>query len=1032
MVSKTPSHSTESDKNLPTHYIGIGASAGGLEALQTFLQHLPDKTGACFVIVQHLSPDFKSMMLELLSKHTNMHIQNVEDGVRTEQNTIYLLPPKKNMIVAQGELLLSDKEPDTGLSLPIDVFFRSLAEDQQHRAIGIVLSGTGSDGSRGVKALKEAGALIIAQEPDSAKFDGMPNSAINTGIVDLILRPEDMGKQLESYIEHPLVSGEPNELKNDVEVNQDIMAEIFNILRIKSDIDFSKYKIATIARRIERRMTIKQITLLQDYLTLLFKDSYEVEVLGKELLIGVTRFFRDEGAFNTLRTEVIPKIVAASKPKKLIRVWVAACSSGEEAYSMAILIEEEIKKQDLVRDVKVFATDVNPDAINEASAGCYSEDITNDMDADILNTYFTLMPGGGYQVTQKVRHSVVFATHNMITDPPFSNIDLVTCRNVLIYFQNSAQKRVLSSLHFALKKEGFLFLGSSENLGDLASHFKIINERHKIFRKINDVKLPINTTTKLNVAPKKMGSGIPEIADLMKNYRGNSGSGSGLGFINEALIAEFVAPCILLNDEYQAMHVYGDTSPFVRRLPPGRISTHISDIVNEDISIAVSSALQRAKYNGEEVYYTDVETGSKNDILQFDLRVKYIKEHDLASSPGYFWVIFEAVIAKDIKGVKAEKFDVSQQSKQRIEDLEQELKFNKEHLQVTIEELETTNEELQSANEEMMSANEELQSTNEELQSVNEELYTVNSEYQEKIVLISQANGDLDEVLGLSKIGIIFLDENMLIRRYTEAVKDYINLQDTDVNRPLHHISNNIEYTDMLNDVAKVFSSGVTIEKEITLASKQLLRVAINPYSYNDISQTRGVAITFSDISRVRYIELGMVVAYKQLRSSINNALEMLDHKPFDHTLNVLVLDDSVSYLELLEHKLSKIDSYKLNVFTSRSIKEAFEHIDGESIDICISDYYLENETALGLIDGLAQRELNFPVIVITGDANEDLTPLLLSHGALDLISKDDLTPALLDRSIRYAIRRNQIDKEIDSLIVENVQKSLEDNTDSE
>lgn len=1020
---------TQEPYDVPTNFIGIGASAGGLEALQTLLQNLPDNTGACFIIVQHLSPDFKSMMLELLSKHTSMHIENVTDGVLTKPNTIYLLPPKKNLIVAQGELLLTDKAPDSGLNLPIDVFFRSLAEDQQHRAIGIILSGTGSDGSRGLKSLKEAGALVIAQEPDSAKFDGMPNSAINTGIVDLILRPEDMGKQLAKYIQHPLVSGKSSQIQYELASSQDLMAEIFNLLQIKSDIDFSKYKSATISRRIERRMTIKQITSLQGYLTLLFKDPYEVQVLGKELLIGVTRFFRDDDAFKYLETDIIPKIIADSEPKKLIRVWVAACSTGEEAYSIAMLLEEEILKQHLSREVKVFATDVNPDAISEASAGCYGSDVEHDVSPHLLNNYFVKTASGGYQVCQKIRHNVVFATHNMIIDPPFSNIDLVTCRNVLIYFQSSAQKRVMTGFHFALKKDGVLFLGSSENLGELAAHFKPLNERQKIFTKINDVKLLLNSTSKFKSAKKTNSTFIPPITDLMKSYTGNINASNGLGFINEAIITEFLSPCVILNDQLQAMHVYGDLSLFVRRLPPGRISTQMTDLVNEDISIAVSSALQRAKNNVDEVYYTDIQTQSYESTIIFNLRVKYVKEHDLISSPGYYWLIFERINDTIPEDKHIVKFDVKQQVKQRIDDLELELKVNKEHLQVTVEELETTNEELQSSNEELMSANEELQSTNEELQSVNEELYTVNSEYQEKIVEISQANGDLDEVLGLSKIGIIFLDENMLIRRYTEAVKNYINLQETDINRPLHHISKTIDYNDMLNDVGTVFNDGVTIEREITLANKQLLRISINPYIFNenDSSNSQGVAITFSDISRVRYMELGMVVAYKQLRSSINNALEMLDNKPFEKSINVLILDDNPSYLALLEQQLSKIDHYTINAFPATCVDEAFTLINQQPIDICISDYYLQNETAIDLIDGLLEKNLNLPVIVISGESTEDLTSLLLSYGALDLIEKQDLSPAMLDRSLRYAIRRNQIDQHINNLIIENMQKTLGD-----
>ena len=1008
------SESAENGMNLPTHYIGIGASAGGLEALQTLLQNLPTDTGACFIIVQHLSPDFKSMMMELLSKHTAMEIHNVQDGMQVRPNTIYLIPPKKNMMVAQGELLLSDKMPDSGLNLPIDIFFRSLSEDQQHKAIGIILSGTGSDGSRGMKALKEAGALVIAQDPESAKFDGMPNSAINTGIIDLILRPEDMGAKLESYIRHPLVSGDSDPLKESMTGNEDIMGEIFSVLKMKSEIDFAKYKPSTVARRIERRMTIKQVTSLQEYLTLLFKEPYEVQVLSKELLIGVTRFFRDDEAFETMREKIVPDIVKNSTEDTPIRVWTAGCSTGEEAYSIAILFADELDKQKLNRIVKVFATDVNSDAISEASNGIYSEDIQHDVGAHYLSSYFTKTAGNAYQVNKDIRQMVIFATHNMIVDPPFSNMDLVSCRNILIYFQHSVQKRVLTSLHFSLRKDGYLFLGSSENLADLAPHFEVINDRNRIYRKRSSVRIPIGAAPPISTTTQAGGQAIPSVARLMKGYRGTNAAGSAVSFANEVLITHYAPPCILLNDEHEALHVYGDVSNYVRRLPPGRISMDVKDMVNEDISIAVSSAIHRAKQSGEEVYYTDVFTKNGDEAIGLNLRVRYIKEHEIETSPGYFWLIFEESGEKGQHSpVTSVSFDASEQSRQRIEDLELELKRNKEHLQVTVEELETTNEELQSANEELMSANEELQSTNEELQSVNEELYTVNSEYQEKIAEISQANNDLDEVLGLSKIGIIFLDENMLIRRYTYAASEYVNLMESDVNRPLHHISKNIKYDDMLTDVSEVFASGNAKETELVMPDKRVLRISINPYNYADMSQSKGVAITFSDISKVKYTEKGMSVAYTQLRNSINNALETLDTNTFQKKVNVLTVDDQAADLVLLENELQNISSFSAKVHKAKDVKSALAVMTKKSVDVCLVDYHLDDETAIDLIDTFSKENIQVPIIVITAAVDDDLDAVLLSHGALDFIDKSEITSQLLSRCIRYAIRRRQIDSQI-------------------
>lgn len=1004
----------------PSHYIGIGASAGGLEALQTLLQNLPTDTGACFIIVQHLSPDFKSMMLELLSKHTTMKIQNVQDGMQVRPNTIYLIPPKKNMMVAEGELLLSDKMPDAGLNLPIDIFFRSLSEDQQHKAIGIILSGTGSDGSRGIKALKEAGALVIAQDPVSAKFDGMPNSAINTGIIDLTLRPEEMGAKLESYIHHPLVSGDSDPIKQSMTGNEDIMGEVFSVLKMKSEIDFAKYKPSTVARRIERRMTIKQVTSLQEYLTLLFKEPYEVQVLSKELLIGVTRFFRDDEAYLDLKERVIPEIVKRSTEEHPIRVWTAGCSTGEEAYSIAMLFAHELEKQKLKRSVKVFATDVNDDAISEASNGTYSEDIQHDVSAHFLSSYFTKTATNVYQINKNIRQMVIFATHNMIVDPPFSNMDLVSCRNILIYFQHSVQKRVLTSLHFSLRKGGFLFLGSSENLAELTPNFEVVNDRNRIYRKRSSVRIPIGAAPPISsIAQQTSTQAIPSVARLMRNYRGNNAAGSAVSFANDVLISHYAPPCILLNDNHEAIHVYGDVNNYIRRLPPGRISVDIKDLVNDDISIAVSSALQRAKQDGTEVFYTDVFTQCGEETVGLNLRVRYIKEHDIDSSPGYYWLVFEESNKKvQTNPVTSVSFDASEQSRQRIDDLELELKRSKEHLQVTVEELETTNEELQSANEELMSANEELQSTNEELQSVNEELYTVNSEFQEKIAEISQANNDLDEVLGLSHIGILFLDENMLIRRYTQATTEYVNLMESDINRPFHHISRNIEYDHMLEDVSDVFSTGEVKEQEVVMVDKRVLRITINPYNYADLPQSRGVAITFSDVSKVKYTEKGLSVVYSQLKTSINNALETLDTAVFQNKINLLLVDDHPAELALLENQLQAIDSFSTQVYKASDVKSAVKQVAKHHFDVCLVDYHLDGETAIDLADTFSKKNILVPIIVVTGATDNQLDVILLSHGALDFIKKDDVTPPLLSRSIRFAVRRRQIDDQI-SLILE-------------
>jgi two-component system CheB/CheR fusion protein len=419
---------TNGANNAPSHVIGIGASAGGLEALQAFFSGLRNDSGAAYVVVQHLSPDYKSMMSELLAKHTEMTIFEVQDSIAVEANCIYLMPPRKNMLITEGKLLLSDQMPDGRPHMSIDVFLRSLAEDQQHRGIGIVLSGTGTDGTRGIRAMKETGGLVVVQKPDSAKFDGMPKNAFDTGLADMVLAPEKMGEALINFIRHPSITGDTPVIQYaNSEESNDVLNEIFNLLKEKSSINFSQYKPTTVARRIERRLGINQLTTLDDYLKLLIKSPRELQILSKELLIGVTRFFRDGEAFERLKELSVKRLVSNREEKDAVRVWIAGCSSGEEAYSIAIMLNEAMEKENSKREIKIFATDVDEDAITEASTGTYSHEIVQDIPEHLLEKYF-ILSNGAYTVKNYLRQMVIFAVHNMIEDPPFSNVSLVSCR----------------------------------------------------------------------------------------------------------------------------------------------------------------------------------------------------------------------------------------------------------------------------------------------------------------------------------------------------------------------------------------------------------------------------------------------------------------------------------------------------------------------------------------------------------------------------------------------------------------------------
>ncbi|MCA9977643.1 MAG: hypothetical protein KC413_17910, partial [Anaerolineales bacterium] len=475
----------------PAFIVGIGASAGGLEALEKFFTSVEPRTQLAFVVVQHLSPDYKSLMVELLSKHTTLPVYETTDGMIVEPNAVYLIPRKKTMTIFHGRLLLADRKPEEGLHLPIDIFLKSLAEDQGEKAIAIILSGTGSDGTRGIRAVKEAGGMVMAQDEQSARFDGMPRSAIATQLVDYVLSPEQMPQELMKFVQHPYLVGDAR-VKPPL-TDDDNLNKIFALLRSFSGVDFSFYKQNTMGRRIERRMSINQIDRLSDYLNYLYRSQAEVNTLYKEMLIGVTRFFRDPEAFEELRTAVIPAILANKDAQDQVRVWVVGCSTGEEAYSLAILFREAMEAANKNLDIKIFATDIDKEAIDFASRGIYSESVAADVSHDQLRRYF-IKKSDSYEIMRHVREMVIFARQNLIKDPPFSKIDLISCRNVLIYFQVILQKRVLAIFQFALQHDGFLFLGTSETVGSDQEAFFPFHNKWRIYQYKGGVRPLLQTT----------------------------------------------------------------------------------------------------------------------------------------------------------------------------------------------------------------------------------------------------------------------------------------------------------------------------------------------------------------------------------------------------------------------------------------------------------------------------------------------------------------------------------------------------------
>ena len=825
------------------HIAGVGASAGGLEALENFFELMPLDTGIAFVVVQHLSPDFKSHMSDLLARKTDLPVCRAEDGMEVKPNHIYLIPAKKEMVISDRRLLLTDRSAE--FSHPIDQFMRSLANDAGRYAIGVILSGTGSDGSRGIKDITDAGGLVLCQDEVSAKFDGMPINAYATGAVHVVLEPGEMPEALVQYVKEGL---SPSALaERDLVEKSTGVEKIFGALRDHTGVDFAHYKSSTIGRRIQRRMEMEKIRDADDYYQRLMQDRDELDDLYHDLLIGVTQFFRDPEAYNLLRDEVIPGLFKNAKPDQAtLRVWVAACATGEEAYSVAILLHEHIRKNELRMDFKVFATDIHKGALEKAAMGVFSAESVEGMDQDYLDMYFRQRKSQ-YHIVRELRQRVVFAAHNVFHDAPFTQLDLVTCRNMLIYFQTNAQRKTLSLFHFGLKAGGVLFLGPSESPGEIADEFQIIDKHWKIYRKRRDVRLPlesripiteINTRSSEPMRPTGRGMSTTEFI-LTRTY--------------ERLLAENMPPSILVDEKYDLLHTFSGAERFLT-LRGGRHSSNLLDIVEKQLRTPIIGALTQAEKTDGEIKYSGIQLGDGSDAEQLKLLVKPV--HDHITKVKTYLIRFEPMMVPHrkvpiVSGEGAdETINLSALSEERILDLESELRFTRENLQATIEELETSNEELQATNEEMVASNEELQSTNEELQSVNEELYTVNSEHQKRIDELAEATNDMDNLLATTRVGVIFIDDEMCLRRFTPEIGRMFHLLPQDVGRPIRSIGSWLEYKSFEEDLNQVLNSERELERPVTDRKGTPFIARLMPY--RTVSGVTGVVMTLIDVRVLR------------------------------------------------------------------------------------------------------------------------------------------------------------------------------------
>lgn len=844
------------------YIVGIGASAGGLESLERFFANVPTDSGLAFVVIQHLSPDFKSLMDELLARYTELPIHRAEDGMMVEADSIYLIPPKKEMIISRGRLLLTDKDPKQSLAMPIDLFFRSLAQDAGDRAMGVILSGTGSDGSRAIRDIHDVGGIVICESRESAKFDGMPQSAIDTGVVDEILPPESMPASLIRHArQQPIIA----EIDGQSPL-PDAMRELFRLLNEQCGIDFSHYKPNTVGRRIQRRITMLGLNNLREYVDRLRIDPAELNALYKDLLIGVTRFFRDPEAFAMLRDLVISDLVARATEKEQIRIWIAGCATGEEAYSVAMLMHEEFESLGCSPNVKIFATDAHRASLDIAAAGVYSEEALADVSRQRLARYFD-RKRDGFHVVPELRKMIVFAAHNLINDAPFTKLDLITCRNLLIYFDPAAQKKSLSLFHFGLKTGGYLFLGTSESPGELQEEFESIDLHWKIFRKSRDVRLATDLRTPL------IGyTGAPARPLVLSPPAKRLPDASLVGAY-DAILKKFMPPAILINERRELLHAFGGAERFLHP-KGGRPTSDVLDLLDHELRTAVTGAVQRALKENAPIYYSGVHINT--DRGEEQLRVTIEPLENSRSRYKQLLIVIEPISTPAHAGQDGDssgESDMQQMSRDRIESLEQELRYNKENLQTTVEELETSNEELQASNEELVTSNEELQSTNEELQSVNEELFSVNAEYQKKIAELAEMTADIENLLASTEVGTIFLDRELCIRKYTPQIAEQFHLLPQDVGRSIASFAHSFDYPQLLADLEQVLANNQRRELEVQDRQGRWYYLRILPYTTK--AKMDGVVLTLFDISTVKQVQAELAQAVRRR----DQFLAMLSHE---------------------------------------------------------------------------------------------------------------------------------------------------------
>ena len=827
--------------------VGIGASAGGLEALEQFFNNMPKDNGMAFVVIQHLDPDHPGIMPELLQRITTMKVFQASDRLVVKPNHVYVIPPNKSMSILNGALYLFEPIETRGLRLPIDYFLRSLASDRKEKSVGIILSGMGSDGSLGIKAIKEVNGIVLVQEPTNAKFDGMPRSAINNVNVDVIAPAIELPSRLLACLKFiPIATNEKDEIKNISNLEKIII-----LLRAQTGHDFSLYKKNTMFRRIERRMNVHQIDKISNYIRFLQENSQETEILFKELLIGVTNFFRDIAVWEKLKTDIFPKLFAEFPNGYVFRSWIAGCSTGEEAYTLAIIFKEAYEKikHDKNFSLQIFATDIDSDAIEKARKGEYSVNIVSDVSPERMSQFFSGNENG-YKVNTSIREMVVFAPQNVIKDPPFTKLDFVSCRNMFIYMESELQKKLMTLFHYSLNPGGIMLLGSAENESSGADIFTLLDTKLKFFRRSDSQKtsellnFPSSFSYKKITLTEVQHKPMKEIENIQT-------------LTDKLLLQRFSPASVLINDQGDILYITGKTGKYLEPAA-GKANMNIYAMAREGLNTMLVGAIRKSRQNYEPNVLKNLKIGTNSGFQYVDVTIQQIEKPDALK--GSIMIVFVDVVAI-ISAESAKKpvgklsLAVQQELENELQRANEELQSTREEMQTSQEELKTTNEELQSTNEELQSTNEELTTSKEEMQSLNEELITVNMELQSKISDFVIANNDMINLLNSTDIATLFLDKELNIRRFTDQLSKIVKLRSTDVGRPFTDLVNNMQYPEIANHSREVLRTLVFKETAITTNAGNWFNVRIMPYRTFD-DKIDGLVITFVDITVAKKLEI--------------------------------------------------------------------------------------------------------------------------------------------------------------------------------